>query len=135
MKNCETEAKVASLLPDFAMGAHGNLSQQQRLVGPQRGIDTQPRAKTEPAAAPAQPATALLTQHACFACHQIDTKLVGPAFKDVAAKYAKDKDAADKLAQKIIHGGSGVWGPVPMPPNAVTEDEAKTLAKWVLSVK
>jgi cytochrome c len=72
----------------------------------------------------------------CMACHATDKKLVGPAYKDVAAKYAGQKDAVDKLAQKIIKGGSGVWGPVPMPPNAnVSEAEAKTLAAWVLTVK
>jgi cytochrome c len=72
----------------------------------------------------------------CMACHAIDKKLVGPAFKDVAAKHAKDKDAVAKLADKIIKGGSGVWGPVPMPANAqVSPAEAKLLATWVLSLK
>ena len=72
----------------------------------------------------------------CLACHAADKKLVGPAYKDVAAKYAKDKDAVAKLAEKIQKGGSGVWGPVPMPPNAnVNADEAKALATWVMSVK
>lgn len=72
----------------------------------------------------------------CMACHATDKKLVGPAYKDVAAKYAKDKDAYKKLAEKIIKGGSGVWGPVPMPANSqVTPAEAETLAKWVLTVK
>ncbi|MFG6413685.1 c-type cytochrome [Roseateles sp. DC23W] len=72
----------------------------------------------------------------CMACHAIDKKLVGPSYKDVAAKYGKDKDAVKKLAEKIIKGGSGVWGPVPMPANTqVTPAEAETLAKWVLTVK
>jgi len=72
----------------------------------------------------------------CLACHALDTKLVGPAYKDVAAKYAKDKDAYKKLAEKIQKGGSGVWGPVPMPANPqVSPAEAETLAKWVLTVK
>lgn len=72
----------------------------------------------------------------CMACHAVDKKLVGPAYKDVAAKYAKDKDASKKLAEKILKGGSGVWGPVPMPANPqVTAAEAETLAKWVLTVK
>ena len=72
----------------------------------------------------------------CMTCHAVDKKLVGPAYKDVAAKYAGDKTAADKLAQKIMKGGSGVWGPVPMPANTqVTEAEAKKLAGWVLSQK
>ena len=72
----------------------------------------------------------------CMACHAIDKKLVGPSYKEVAAKYAKDKDASKKLAEKIIKGGAGVWGPVPMPANTqVTPAEAETLAKWVLTVK
>jgi cytochrome c len=72
----------------------------------------------------------------CLACHAVDKKVVGPAYKDVAAKYAGDKTAVDKLAQKIMKGGSGVWGPVPMPANTqVNEAEAKKLAAWVLSLK
>lgn len=72
----------------------------------------------------------------CMACHALDKKLVGPSYKDVAAKYAGQKDAVDKLAVKIIKGGAGVFGAVPMPANPqVTEAEAKTLAAWVLTVK
>lgn len=72
----------------------------------------------------------------CMACHATDKKLVGPSYKDVAAKYAKDKDAYKKLAEKIVKGGSGVWGPVPMPANAqVTPAEAEQLANWVLTLK
>jgi cytochrome c len=72
----------------------------------------------------------------CLACHNADKKVIGPAYKEVAAKYAGQKDAADKLAQKIMKGGSGVWGAVPMPANPqVSEAEAKQLATWVLSLK
>ena len=72
----------------------------------------------------------------CMACHAVDKKVIGPAYKDVAAKYAGQKDAADKLAQKIMKGGSGVWGAVPMPANPqVSDAESKTLAAWVLSTK
>jgi cytochrome c len=72
----------------------------------------------------------------CMACHATDKKLIGPSYKDVAAKYAGQKDAADKLAQKITKGGSGVWGAVPMPANPqVSEAEAKQLAAWVMTVK
>lgn len=79
---------------------------------------------------------ALATSKNCMACHAIDKKLLGPAYKDVAAKYAGQKDAADKLATKILKGGSGVWGAVPMPANAqVNEAEAKKLAAWVLTTK
>ena len=72
----------------------------------------------------------------CMACHALDKKLVGPAYKDVAAKYAGQKDAVDKLAQKVIKGGTGVWGAVPMPANAqVNEAEAKQLVQWILTIK
>src|SRR3954465_4639320 len=72
----------------------------------------------------------------CMACHAVDKKLVGPAYKDVAAKYAGQKDAVDKLTQKVLKGGSGNWGAVPMPANPqVTEAEAKQLVQWVLSQK
>ena len=72
----------------------------------------------------------------CLACHAVDKKVVGPAYKDVAAKYAGDKTAVDKLAQKIMKGGAGVWGQVPMPANTqVNEAEAKKLAAWVLTLK
>jgi cytochrome c len=78
----------------------------------------------------------LATAKNCMACHAVDKKLVGPSYKDVAAKYAGQKDAADKLAAKVIKGGSGVWGPVPMPANAqVTPDEAKKLVAWILAQK
>ena len=72
----------------------------------------------------------------CMACHALDKKLVGPAYKEVATKYAGQKDAVDKLTQKVLKGGSGVWGPVPMPANPqVTEAEAKQLVQWVLTAK
>jgi cytochrome c len=72
----------------------------------------------------------------CLACHAADKKLVGPSYKDVAAKYAKDKDAAAKLAKKIREGGVGAWGQVPMPANPqVNEADALTLARWVLATK
>jgi cytochrome c len=88
------------------------------------------------AAGPALADQALATAKNCMACHAIDKKLVGPAYKDVAAKYAGQAGAADKLAAKIQKGGSGVWGPVPMPANTqVNEAEAKKLAAWVLSLK
>ena len=71
----------------------------------------------------------------CMACHAIDKKLVGPAYKDVAAKYKGDAKAPAMLAAKVKAGGKGVWGEMPMPPNNVTEDEAKKLVAWVLSQK
>ncbi len=72
----------------------------------------------------------------CLACHAVDKKLVGPAYKDVAAKYKGDKSAEAKLVEKVQKGGVGAWGQVPMPPNPqVSPAEAKTLVAWVLSQK
>ncbi len=89
-----------------------------------------------PATAFAEGAADLAQKKNCMACHSIDKKIVGPAYKDVAAKYAKDKDAVKKLTEKVLKGGSGSWGPVPMPANTqVTEAEAKELVQWVLSQK
>lgn len=86
--------------------------------------------------APAMADQALATSKNCMACHAVDKKLVGPAYKDVAKKYAGDKSAADKLVAKVMKGGAGVWGPVPMPANPqVSEAEAKKLVAWVLSQK
>ncbi|HYA66485.1 MAG TPA: c-type cytochrome [Burkholderiaceae bacterium] len=78
---------------------------------------------------------ALAKKSGCFNCHAVDKKLVGPAYKDVAKKYKGDPDAVAKLTKKVSDGGSGVWGPVPMPPNKgkVSEADIKTLVEWVLS--
>lgn len=75
-----------------------------------------------------------LKDKGCMACHAIDKKIVGPAFKEVAKKYKGDAGATAKLAAKVVKGGAGVWGPVPMPPNNVTPDEAKRLVAYVLSL-
>ena len=78
----------------------------------------------------------LAKKHACFACHTVDKKMVGPSYKDVAAKYRSDKDAAGKLAQKVKNGSQGVWGTVPMPPNAAVPDaDISALVKWILAQK
>ena len=72
----------------------------------------------------------------CFACHRIDRTTLGPSFRNIAAKYVKDKGAEAELTKKIREGGVGVWGPVPMPPQPqVTEAEALTLARWILELK
>ena len=85
---------------------------------------------------PAMADEALAKAKNCMACHAVANKLVGPAYKDVAKKYAGDSAAADKLAAKVIKGGSGVWGAVPMPANPqVSEAEAKKLVAWILSQK
>lgn len=77
--------------------------------------------------------SALAKSKNCLACHAIDTKLVGPSYKDIAAKYKGDGGAAAKLAAKVKAGGKGVWGDIAMPPNNVTDDEAAKLVGWILS--
>lgn len=86
------------------------------------------------AALPATADEALAKAKGCMACHSVKTKLVGPAYADVAKKYKSDKEAPGKLATSIVKGSTGKWGPIPMPPNKVTQDEAKKLAAWVLSL-
>ncbi|AYH45404.1 c-type cytochrome [Azoarcus sp. DN11] len=87
-------------------------------------------------AAPAFASLELAKSKNCLACHAVDKKLVGPAYQDVAKKYAGDSGAVARLAEKIQKGGSGVWGTMPMPANPqVNPEEAKTLATWVLSLK
>jgi len=76
----------------------------------------------------------LATTKNCMACHAVDKKLVGPSYKDIATKYAGQADAVDKLAAKVVKGGSGVWGPVPMPANTQINDaDAKKLVAWILA--
>ena len=87
-------------------------------------------------AAPAMADEALAKSKNCMACHAVDKKLVGPAYKDVAKKYAGQKDAEATLVSHVLKGSKDVWGPVPMPANAnVSEAEAKKLVAWVLSLK
>ena len=144
MKNCPVDAKVTSELPEHARNAHGNIAEQTRSFGETIGADTtrpEPKKLGErpaPAAAAQKTAQAapadgqapmdLLQKNGCVACHSVDQKLVGPAFKDVAKKHA---GKADYLAAKIKSGGSGVWGSIPMPPQTIAADDAAKIAKWL----
>ncbi len=143
MKDCAPEPKLASLLPDFARNAHGNLAEQNRIVGPQRGADTtKPEGKAgapvsvAPAAAPAaaaagndsKAAIALLNKHSCTACHGVDKKIVGPGFNEIAKKHS---GKVDYLAEKIKKGGVGVWGPIPMPAQSLPDADAQRIAEWI----
>ncbi|MGE5641289.1 MAG: c-type cytochrome [Clostridia bacterium] len=87
-------------------------------------------------AVPASAQEALAKKYNCFACHAVDKKVVGPAYKDVANKYRGDKTAEAKLVDKVKKGGAGVWGQVPMPPNSTVPDaDVKALVQWILSLK
>jgi len=153
MQDCAAEPRLASFLPDFARDAHGNLAEQNRSVGAQRGADTRKpadagvrvAAAATPVQAPPQAAApkaavadagaaaaiALTQKHQCVACHSIDARIVGPAFRDVARKYAGRADAAAYLAGKIKSGGSGLWGGIPMPAQALGDADAKLIAQWL----
>jgi cytochrome c len=147
MKNCEVDPEVHSSLPAFARDAHGNIAEQNRLIGPVRGADTTvppPEGKvgTLPppkavlvAAGPADEGAAvkgLLDANACTACHGVKNKIVGPGFNEIAAKHQGKADIESYLTDKIKSGGSGVYGATPMPPQPQLKDEdAKAIAKWI----
>ena len=147
MKNCEPEVKVSSFLPEFARNAHGNLAEQNRAVGAQKGADTskpekagQPGSGVVAAVAPSEPAAkaadangnkaamALTNKLGCTGCHAMSQKLVGPAFVEIGKKHA---GKADYIAGKIKSGGSGVWGVIPMPAQTLNDADAKTIAAWL----
>ena len=141
MRDCPGAITVTSTLPDFARNQHGNLAEQNRPFGPQRGADTsQPEAR--PGLAPPLPtvakaalpeaksALALAGKNACTACHGLAQKMVGPSFVDIGRKYPGQ---IDYLAAKIKSGGVGLWGPITMPAQTLSEAEAKTIAIWLAS--
>jgi cytochrome c len=146
MKDCAPEPTVASFLPDFARNQHGNLAQQNRSVGAQHGADTTrppaaspaaarlalaAPAATVPAAGATTSASALTQKHTCVACHGVENKIVGPAFRDIARKYGDRADAVAYLTGKIRSGGSGLWGAIPMPAQSLSEADAQTIAQWL----
>jgi cytochrome c len=132
MANCEVETKVASLLPEHARNAHGNLAEQNRLVGPQRGAATgvAKAAAAAPAAANNAAVQALLQKNNCTACHAADQRLVGPSWADVAKRHA---GKPDDLAARIRSGGSGAWGTIPMPAQTLEESALRQIAGWLAS--
>ena len=148
MKDCASEPKLASYLPDFARNQHGNLAEQNRSVGAQRGADTIKPPAANPAAArlalaaPASTvptaggtasasASALTQKYTCVACHGMENKIVGPGFREIAKKYGDRTDAVAYLSGKIRSGGSGQWGAIPMPAQALSDADALTIAQWL----
>lgn len=146
MKNCEIDPEVHSSLPDFARDAHGNIAEQNRLIGPVRGADTtQPPPKgaagslpppkavlVAPPAAEGGEVKAMLAANACTACHGLKSKIVGPGYNEIAAKHKGKADLEAYLIDKIKTGGSGVYGAIPMPAQPQLKDEdAKAIAKWI----
>ncbi len=138
MTNCATYS-LKSELPDYAKSAHGNLADQSRIVGPTRGVQT----LAASAAAGSASAPAVITSKPddlaksanCLACHGLENKVLGPSFKEVAAKYKNDARASDYLAGKIKNGAQGVWGAIPMPGNPnLQAPEIKRLVDWILGM-
>jgi cytochrome c551/c552 len=144
MKDCPTNGAPASELPEHAKGAHGNLAEQQRTVGPTRGAETKTgvvtgsdpgqsrvRAASEQGLTPVHE---LAKRKACLSCHGTDKKIVGPSFKEVAARYKGRPGVEDRLVEKLRVGSTGTWGPIAMPPNPdLAEADARKLIQWILS--
>jgi S-disulfanyl-L-cysteine oxidoreductase SoxD len=150
MKDCNTDVAIKSSLPDFARNAHGNLAEQNRLVGAQHGVNTtlapattlaQARVVTSSSSTAPAPAVktasasaiALTKTYSCVACHGVDARIVGPAFREIAKKYEGRADAVTYLEGKIRAGGAGVWGNIPMPSQSLKDAEATAIAKWVMA--
>lgn len=144
MTDCGPPVRIGSSMPDHARDAHGNLALQNRTIGGVVGADTtraplafgEAREALRVAKAQAQAHVdtplALANRHGCMACHGIERKVIGPAFRDVAARHAADKGASAALAIHIRTGGGGKWGDIPMPPQSqVTAADADLLAQWI----
>ena len=153
LRECRVEGRVTSELPERARDSHGDLAVQHRLVGPVRGADTtrpaltgpgdasrearERLARLAPAADPAASAgTALITKHACVACHALDQKLVGPSFREIAGRYRSAPAAVETLVERMRTGGAGTWGQVPMPPQAhVDAADLTSIARFITDLK
>ena len=156
VRNCATDPKVASLIPDYARDAHGNLADQSRTFGGSRGAKTMKNDEKQAAALSgnAQAATKnvasgliiastdkkltssdvmpTLQKYACAACHGIDNKQVGPSFREILAKQGARGDAQAYLVGKIQAGGQGVYGQIPMPAQQISADDAGQIARWIV---
>jgi cytochrome c len=148
MNNCVQFVQIGSELPDYARNAHGNIAEQNRQYGPYRGADSTrpPLAKlpgtsgeglahaSDTHAVRSKGPAALFKSENCAACHAQNAKLVGPSINNISEKYQGQSGALDKLMDKVKNGGSGVWGSIPMPPQAQLSDEdRRALVTWILS--
>ncbi|HEX8818443.1 MAG TPA: c-type cytochrome [Archangium sp.] len=134
MSNCAAHVTVTSELPVHARDSHGDLSEQVRTFAPIRGVRLgEAPAKPSGASAPS-PGYELAKRAACIACHGLDHKVVGPGFREISSKYKGEGDAESRLIAKLKAGGSGVWGPIPMPAQAhLSDEDMKTLIQWILA--
>jgi S-disulfanyl-L-cysteine oxidoreductase SoxD len=150
MSHCIAEPNVASFIPDYARNAHGNLADQNREFGTARGAKTavagvliankaiknivnSDNPATDKTTLKSSDVSATLNKYACSACHGIDNKIVGPSFKEIAAKQGGRADAVAYLTGKIKSGSSGVYGSMPMPPQSLSEAELVDVVKWIAS--
>ncbi|MGH8519235.1 MAG: c-type cytochrome [Panacagrimonas sp.] len=136
MKDCAKGLVITSELPDHALNAHGNLADQNRSFGAVRGRVTDAKATQTKAGSAATGANAAviatLNANGCLACHGMETKVIGPGFREIAVKHQSRVDAPAYLAQKIAKGGGGVWGQMPMPPQPqVSKPDLDAIAAWI----
>ena len=131
MRDCVREVRLSSQMPEHARNDHGNLAEQTRPIGPTNGTK-----RTVATAAPKAPAADAHGERAktagCMACHGVTQKVVGPAFREIGGRYAGDGGAVERLAARVRNGGAGAWGQVPMPPQPLSDGEAKALVRWIL---
>jgi cytochrome c len=142
MTRCAAEPKIVSEMPAFALNAHGDLRRQFRPIGALATIDST-RHEGHNAGLPVAQAMRsesdgntreILTRNACMTCHGFDSAVVGPAFKDVAARYRERAEATNYLVEKIRKGGVGAWGQVPMPGQpGIREDELVAVVRWLIT--
>lgn len=153
MKNCATQSKIHSALPEVARNTHGNIMQQNRTFGPVRGVDTTKPTSTavvgyvnisSPVAQNTLPPSesiastkidglGLAKKNNCLTCHAVNNKIIGPAFTAIGAKYISVAGAEARLIEKVKKGGVGNWGSLPMPAQTqVNEDELKLIVNWIL---
>jgi S-disulfanyl-L-cysteine oxidoreductase SoxD len=129
MTACGPEPTVVSSIPEHGRALHGNLADQQRMIGPARGVVTAPSTETQAAGGPQ-----LIARLACAGCHRLDSRLVGPSFREIADRYAGQGAAPERLASVVRDGGVGAWGTVAMPPQPhVGPDDARQIVEWILA--
>jgi S-disulfanyl-L-cysteine oxidoreductase SoxD len=139
MKDCKPYEQ-RSQLPEYAKNAHGNLAEQNRGIGPVRGVFSASGTSavgtiTSVAIASNGEAEKQARAANCFACHGLDSKVLGPSFKEIAKKYSADNSALSLLAGRVKNGAQGVWGPIPMPANPqLSDDSVKQIVAWILAL-
>jgi cytochrome c len=129
MANCPVDGQVTSSFPESEWSSNGNLADQNRPIGPVRGVGKPTVASAAPAAG--TDVAELLKRNACTLCHAPTQKIVGPAFQDIARRHADRRDLVDYLAGRIRSGGEGIWGTVAMPAQSLPDADARSIAGWI----